>query len=230
MQDLEKISPDIDVKALERFNSMLNTAPPDSEILVNTFANNSRYLPISFVQMKLDELFMMAWRTINYRTRVIANEIIGDIDLEVFHPILRVWLSRTGSAGAQIQMRADYEKDDNGNFIIVDGKKVKKEKDILNAGLKIENTLTKDYPHLKSECIKNAAKEYGQIFGRDLNRKSQDTYNPIYTISLTIDDVKGKLLECSDLSCLESIWNEYPEFHKHKEFIKLISSKKLQLK
>jgi hypothetical protein len=35
------------------------------------------------------------------------------------------------------------------------------------------------FPNLKSECIKNACKSLGKIFGRDLNRKDSDDFNGI---------------------------------------------------
>ena len=41
---------------------------------------------------------------------------------------------------------------------------------------KIKNTLVKDFPHLKAECLKNAAKSLGVAFGRNLNRGEEDEY------------------------------------------------------
>lgn len=35
------------------------------------------------------------------------------------------------------------------------------------------------FPKLKAECLKNAAQSLGKIFGRDLNRKQKDTFNPL---------------------------------------------------
>lgn len=36
------------------------------------------------------------------------------------------------------------------------------------------------YPKLKAECLKNAAKTLGKVFGRDLNRREKvDTYQPV---------------------------------------------------
>jgi hypothetical protein len=34
--------------------------------------------------------------------------------------------------------------------------------------------LVKDFPHLKAECLKNAAKSLGPLFGRNLNRNQED--------------------------------------------------------
>ena len=44
------------------------------------------------------------------------------------------------------------------------------------------------FPKLKAECLKNAAQSLGKIFGRDLNRKQKDTFNPL----LKKDETKVK--------------------------------------
>ena len=55
---------------------------------------------------------------------------------------------------------------------------------------KIKNTLVKDFPHLKSECIKNAAKSLGVRFGRALNRGKDDEYQYLTSIvEQTVDGV-----------------------------------------
>ena len=48
----------------------------------------------------------------------------------------------------------------------------------LNPSNKKANALDMAFPKLKSECLKNAAQSLGKIFGRDLNRKNVDQYQP----------------------------------------------------
>jgi hypothetical protein len=48
----------------------------------------------------------------------------------------------------------------------------------LNPSNKKPNALDMAFPKLKSECLKNAAQSLGKIFGRDLNRKNVDQYQP----------------------------------------------------
>lgn len=159
LSSLERLQP------VEAFQSRLNrTGPPKEDIKINDKANNSEYLPISFVQMTLDEEFFGLWQTRNFRTAVVANEVTGEIELSVFHPVAQIWLTRTGSGAVPIQMRS-VEKGGDG--------------DITNVRNKIANTLVKDYPHLMAECMKSAAKTLGVKFGRDLNRKFTDTYSPV---------------------------------------------------
>lgn len=144
-------------KAVELLRT-LHAEPDKSEVQTNTFANNTKYLPISFLEMKLDELFYGLWETRNFTTKVVANEIVGEIELRIFHPDFKIWLSRIGAGAVQVQFSKGTSFMDMAN--------------------KIQNTLTKDYPHLKAECIRNACLSLGKAFGRDLNRKLIDQYNP----------------------------------------------------
>lgn len=150
--------------------AFLQKEPKKSELKTNKFANNSVYLPISFLEMTLDEIFFGLWQTKGFSSKVVANELVGEIELQYFHPIAKVWLSRIGCAGVQIQYEAQYED--------VGGQKVKKKVDITDISKKITNTLTKDYPHLKAQCFRNACLSIGKSFGRDLNREFEDQYVP----------------------------------------------------
>lgn len=155
---------------------VLNRPVPQNDIRVNKMANNANYIPISFVETKLDEVFFGLWSIENFQTKVVANEIMGSLDLKVFHPIAQVWLTRVGVASVVIQQNT-WLLDEFGNAILENGKKVKAPKPkASDVDAKILNTLVKDAPHLKAECVKNAAKSLGVMFGRDLNRKDADFY------------------------------------------------------
>lgn len=144
---------------LQAYSKLLNQIPKLEEIKENPFANKAKYLPISFVEMELDEMFFGLWQTENFKSQVVVNEIIGQIDLVVYHPVIKEWIRRTGNGSTPIQME--------------------KGSGITEVQKKIHNTLVKDYPHLKTECIKNAAKSFGKRFGRDLNRNFEDNYQPL---------------------------------------------------
>ena len=144
---------------LQKFTKILNINPPKDDIAENPMVRGAKFVPISFVEMNLDEMFFGLWQTENFKSQVIVNEIIGQIDLVVFHPVTNSWIRRTGAAAVMIQMTKNSE--------------------VTQVENKIKNTLVKDYPHLKSECVKNAAKSLGKSFGRDLNRKLEDEYNPL---------------------------------------------------
>jgi len=159
------------LEKLQGFQKLLQKAPDPKEIRKNKFANDSEYLPISFLEMTLDELFFGLWQTKNFHSRTVANEEVGDLEVWFFHPTAMTWLSRVGTASVMIQYEAEYE--------VIDGKKQKIKTNITDISKKIINTLTKDYPHLKAECFRNACKSIGKAFGRDLNREFEDQYSPI---------------------------------------------------
>jgi hypothetical protein len=139
---------------IEQFQKLLNMHPDKKDIRVNKMANNAEYISISTIERRLDEIYSGLWQIDNFRWEVVANEIIGSIDLKVYHPKAG-WITRTGAAAAMI--------------LTSSGKPATVE-------FKIKNTLVKDFPHLKAECLKNAAKSLGVIFGRNLNRGQEDEF------------------------------------------------------
>jgi hypothetical protein len=198
--------------------TVLSAIPQESEIAINKAAKGAKFLPISFVENTLDEIFFGAWETTDFKCQVVANEIIGWLQLRVYHPILKIWISRTGCAAVQIQMTSKQ----NGG----DG-------DITNVRNKIINTLEKDFPHLKAECLKNAARSLGKIFGRDLNRTLEDNYTPIteqIKDLAKIDEIKAKLNICTTIDDLGMLFETLEDDDKSNVQIKkLFTVKKNQI-
>ena len=159
----------IEATELEKFLMRLNREPNPSEI-AKTPDSKAYDLPISYVEMTLDELYFGLWATKNFTTKLISNEVVGELELEVFHPITQTWISRIGSAAIQIMVDK-----------VPDGMSGQERNQwALNAANKKPNALDMSYPKLKAECTKNAAKTLGKIFGRDLNRRDKvDTYKPV---------------------------------------------------
>jgi hypothetical protein len=146
---------------LQQFLRLLHRLPGDQEIQNNPH-NNSKYLPISYMEMKLDELYFGLWETVGFQYHLTTSEVAGRVELRVFHPIAKVWITRAGVASAPLQ-------EHNGAT--------------GNVKAKYDPTpLEKALPHLKAECIKNAARSLGKIFGRDLNRDYEDTYKPLLKV------------------------------------------------
>lgn len=130
-------------------------------------------MPISYVESLLDELYNGLWSTRNFTTSMIANEIVGQIELEVTHPVTGQIITRTGAGAIQLTM-------DSAPSGISGQERNLWAQDLKN---KKPNALDLAYPKLKAECIKNAAKGLGKIFGRDLNRKEKvaPTYEGVGT-------------------------------------------------
>jgi hypothetical protein len=169
--------------ALQAFTEKLNREPDPSE-LDKTPDGKASTLPISFVEMTLDEIFFGQWGTRNFTTRVIANEVCGEIELFVIHPITGNEIVRTGAAAIIIQVDKAPEGVNRSEWA----------NDPRN---KKPNALDLGYPKLKAECLKNAAQSLGKIFGRDLNRKAKDTFKrafkaiPDEVIAAAVERVKG---------------------------------------
>lgn len=148
------------IQKVQEFQKRLNDVPAIAEVQTNKAANNTKYIPISFLEMKLDEIFLGVWSTKNFQSKTIANEEVGSLELWYFHPEAKTWLCRIGVGGVMIQFKKDAP--------------------INDLSQKIKNTLSKDYPHLKAECFRNACLSLGKQFGRDLNREFIDTFEPEY--------------------------------------------------
>jgi hypothetical protein len=220
MKNTELILP-AELQKVEQFTAAILGIDPDKdEVKINKLANNSSYLPISFVENKLDEIFFGAWQLKEFRYQVVANEVIGSLQLCIFHPILQIWIERTGCAAVMIQQ---VSKDKGGSG------------DITDIRDKIKNTLEKDFPHLKAECLKNAARSLGKIFGRDLNRKEIDSYNPIttdFTAFASLEDgLKHKLSNCKNNDELGMLWESLEVDNQNNSLIKrLFTQRKIELK
>lgn len=202
------------IRNLDRFTSRLNTNPPDSELKVNKQAGGAKYLPISFVEMKLDELFLGLWSWEVRGTQVVANEILIWGDLKVYHPIASQWITRSGTGAAMIQQ--------------------KQGSDVTDISAKIKNTMAKDFPHAEVEALKNAAKKLGKVFGRDLNRGVlSDDFTPM-SDQLEAEesfqaDVKTKLDAAKTVIELREVMADHREWQKSDWVLEQFTKRKRQI-
>lgn len=164
---------------IQKFVSSLNYSDPTSGV-EPTPDNKAKTLSISHVEMTLDEYFFGLWSTENFKWSVIQNEVVGSLDLIVVHPMNGMFIRRTGAASIVIQVDKVPDEIKNNS----------KARNIhaLSPENKKPNALDMGFPKLKAECLKNAAQSLGKIFGRDLNRKHKDTFNPL----LKKDETKVK--------------------------------------
>lgn len=167
---------------LQDFQAKLNREPDVSE-LERTPDGKAKTLPISFVEMTLDELFLGQWGTERFTSKVIANEVCGELELVLMHPITGREIRRSGAAAIIIQVDKAPEE--------ISGKA--RNEWALDPSNKKSNALDLGYPKLKAECTKNAAQTLGKIFGRDLNRKKADKYQP--ALNMLNDNAFKALLE-----------------------------------
>jgi hypothetical protein len=148
------------ISQLQDFQTKLNREPNPTE-LGKTPDGKARTLPISFIEMTLDELFLGQWETSEPTYQQVFNEVIGSMVLTVWHPITGRPIRRVGFASVVITQDKDAQ--------ISEFTTTKK-----------KNALDLSFPKLKSECLKNAAQSLGKVFGRDLNRATSDAYQPTF--------------------------------------------------
>jgi hypothetical protein len=183
---------------LEKFQKMLNSKPKPSDIKINKLARNSKFIPIGIIEKTLDEIFSGLWEAKNFKYIVVVNELVGDLELSVFHPVIQEWITRPGTAGLPIttKTKTDFT-------------------DIKNKQINACVTVT---GHLKSECIKNAAKSFGEVFGRNLNR--DDDYSSYTSLSerLISDeqylDIEEKLAMCTTKEEVILLFDNYSGTYK----------------
>lgn len=126
---------------------------PSAEVLQpHPQAPNVQTLPVSFVEMKLDELYDGIWSTENEQSQIIVNEIAVSLELHVYHPIKNVWIKRVGVGAFPILQKSGSA--------------------ITDIDSKLKAAAQMNYGAAKAMALKNAAASLGKAFGRDLNRKN----------------------------------------------------------
>ena len=182
--------------ALQELLYTLQEEPKPEEVKAQ---DGRLYVPIGFIEAKLDKIFHGLWKTENVQTTVIGNEVCMTLELHVFFYPMNQWVVRTGAGAAMIQQRGDYDPTTK--------KKVPARPSDVDA--KISNTLAKDYPHAKAEATKNAARSLGRTFGRDLNRDIDKRVEGINLPAAGIDEkkrVSGMIEQAQSIQELGEVW------------------------
>lgn len=122
------------------------------------------YVPISVIEHNLNQDYLGLWSIDEPTYQVVANQIVGTAVLSVFDLNAKVWLRRVGYGAVVIRQTKDAS--------------------VTDASAIIKNALVMDFPKLRTECLKSAAKTLGKKYGGDLNRKIEDNYEPIYSIEM----------------------------------------------
>lgn len=195
---------------LDRFAARVNQAPAQSEL--HKDPKGFEYLPASFIQMEMDEIFLGLWSWEVKSIQVVANEILVCGDLKYFHPISGQWITRSGVGAAIIRQTK------GANITDIDGK--------------IKDAITMDLPHAETDAFKNAAKKIGKRFGRDLNRKFTDEYRwqSEEGEQSEVNDyraaLQAKINECKNIADLTKLYKSDP---RHEQFAELFSERKNKL-
>lgn len=177
---------------LQNFTQRINAAPKP-ESIGKTPDKKANTILISHIEMTLDEYCFGLWSTENFRWTQCGNEVVGAIDLKIFHPVAGVWITRQGAAAITIMVdavpeRLKWSADDAPDEAEI--KKKERNAWALDMQNKKPSALDMSFPKLKAECLKNAAQSLGSLFGRDLNRKAGDvdSFQPLIP-TITIEQL-----------------------------------------
>ena len=207
---LELLAPD-DIKGLriklEAFQKQINQSPTK----VKTHKNQGfKYVPIDNVKKQLAKNFFGLTQVKNFRWERIGNEIVGAIELWYVHPTTNQWMMQEGAAALIIRQR---EKT--------------KLSDFMNE--KLKNALVLDFPHLKAECVKNAAMEIGDLFGGNLRRDYQEEYTGFYKDEVKAPDLTKEQKEWWDEATFDLLAYEDSDELREKQSMFLEQAKEIKL-
>lgn len=197
----DSIQKTTDFKGLTEQLKRLSKKPKQGKVKTNKLADNSAYLEIAYYEQQLDYIYNGLWSVKNWTHEIVLNEVVGSLELWVFHSEAKGWIVRTGVAAWPIMVDA-LTKDQREKMT-----KQQRNEYALNPSNKKPNALVTGYPRLKAECIKNAAKSLGQIFGRNLNRNHEDELEGLQTQQETMQQIA----ECKTVEELSLVKESLPD-------------------
>lgn len=148
------------------FKTVLNQNPDPKWVKRNKYANNSLYLPVERVEWLMKSIF----KTYQVEVRNIEqvfNGIMCTVRVHYRNPVSGKMEFQDGVGAGQIQT-----------------KQGKSPADLTNIN---NNAIQLCVPIAKTEAFKNACKNFGKLFGSDLNRKQKIQYSQDSTL-LPLDE------------------------------------------
>lgn len=195
-----------------QLNIILNAEPKKEWVKDHPFVKNLKYLPIERVEYLLTMIFTK-WRVEVKEVKILANSIVTTVRVWVQDPITGEWDWQDGVGAMPIQVQ-------KGSGAT--------EFDKMNS-----SAVQIGSPASESFAIKDACEKFGRIFGKDLNRKDNVSYDRLYQMiglnetvnnpSLT-EDIRQEILNTSSLQRLKEVASKYQGLGK--EFDKLVAEQK----
>jgi len=175
------------------FQQLVNQTPKKDWIKYHPIFKRVQYLPIERVEWLLTNIFVN-WYVEIKDTKVLANSILTTIRLHYQNPITDKWQHQDGLGASPLQTS-------KGSGAI-DFNQIK------------SDAVMKAAPASKSFAVKDAAEQVGRLFGRDLNRADNISYDSLEIKDYSIDPYGdqasyiGVLLENSILTSDERVATE----------------------
>jgi len=133
----------VEKKEWDNLKTALGEHPPVKQIDKNKYAGGSLYVPIGYIQAKLDQIFLTWDWTIDKQEFVAGNCVVtGTL---ICHTMSGKMIKRSGIGVSEVKVEPN--------------------------GLVVKKAMEKGYPKSDAQALKNASQKLGNIFGRNLNRK-----------------------------------------------------------
>jgi len=195
-----------------QLNIILNAEPKKEWIKDHPFVKNLKYLPIERVEYLLTMIFTK-WRVEVKEVKILANSIVTTVRVFVQDPITREWDWQDGVGAMPIQ--------------VAKGSGATEFDKMNSSAVQIGS------PASESFAIKDACEKFGRIFGKDLNRKDNISYDRLYQMiglnetvnnpSLT-EEIRKEVEATTTLEHLKEVSNKHKGLGK--EFDKLVAEQK----
>ncbi len=195
-----------------QLNIILNAEPKKEWVREHPFVKNLKYLPIERVEYLLTMIFTK-WRVEVKEVKLLANSIVTTVRVYVQDPITAEWDWQDGIGAMPIQVA-------KGSGAI--------QFDKMNS-----SAVQIGSPASESFAIKDACEKFGRIFGKDLNRKDNISYDRLYQMigmneivnnpSLT-EDIRKEVADTITLAGLSEVVKKHSGLGK--EFDKLVAEQK----
>ena len=190
----------------DKLNWLCNQPPKKEWILINKFANNSKYIPIAIIETLIQKVFG-EHRIEVIETKTMFNSIAVTVRIHFKNPLTNEWSFHDGVGAVELQTKAESGclKADFSN---------------INKG-----AVMMALPMAKSYAIKDGISHIGKLFGRDLNRKDVIYYKPdrnqMFDELVALFELKRECLTEDEIINAERIINqkETNSYKKLKTFL-----------
>jgi recombination DNA repair RAD52 pathway protein len=137
---------------------LLNQPPPDSWLVAHPMITGYRYLPIERVEYLLTRIFGKWWVEIK-NVQQVANSMVVTVRVYVTNPVTNEvdWQDGVGAQAIQTDKGAGAM---DWNHAKADG-------------------VQKAVPSAETYAIKDACDKFGKLFGKDVSRKNQISYDSL---------------------------------------------------
>jgi len=148
------------------FQQLVNQPPKQEWIKLHPIFRRVQYLPIERVEWLLTNIFNNWYVEIN-DIKILANSIVTTLRLHYQNPITEKWQHQDGCGASPLQTNKDAGA--------IDFNQIK------------SDAVMKAAPASKSFAVKDAAEQIGRLFGRDLNRADNISYDSLDIKDYAID-------------------------------------------